>query len=213
MTDPLDRSGLRALAAQLSFHLDDQKAVVGLYERWRTSGDDGALEQLEIWLYCFVWRYFLTKATNHPDLSRVELEALVGDTFLRLRSQLDTIRQTQRLIGWVGISCRNAFRNYLRSVRRRPRYEPDSPLLEPPEAERHLWHSDLSRLVPQLSAAIDRLPPFLQEVTRMALLQQLPYQEISRRLNKPPGTIRVYLSRAFQRLRQDPGLADFLGLL
>ncbi|MDQ7039614.1 MAG: sigma-70 family RNA polymerase sigma factor [Rhodothermus sp.] len=209
----MDRSRLRVLAAQLSFHLDDQQAVEALYERWRTAGHEDAWEQLEIWLYCFIWRYFLAKATNHPDLSRVELEALVGETFLRLRGQLDTIRQASRLIGWVGISCRNAFRNYLRSVRRRPSYEPDDPPLEAPEAEQHLWHHDLSQLIPQLSAAIDRLPPFLREVTRMALLQQLPYQEISRRLNKPPGTIRVYLSRAFQRLRKDPGLADFLGLL
>ncbi len=202
--------GLEALAARLPFHPDDQEAVVALYERWCTARHPKDLELLELWLYCFVGRYFMVRMLREPHLSEVELEQLIGDTFLRLRRQLDSVRDRDRFVSWVGTACRNAFLNYLRNLRRRPIPEPDDPPFEGPEAEAQLAREDLTRLLPVLAAAVERLPDFLREAARLALLEGLTYHEISRRLKKPPGTIRVYLSRAFRRLRQDPALQEFL---
>ncbi|WP_054683671.1 RNA polymerase sigma factor [Rhodothermus marinus] len=197
--------GLEALAARLPFHPDDQAAVVALYERWCTSRHPKDLRLLELWLYCFVGRYFMIRMLRERHLSEVELEQLIGDTFLRLRRQLDSVREVDRFVSWVGTACRNAFLNYLRNLRRRPIPEPDDPPFEA-----HLVREDLARLLPVLAAAVERLPDFLREVARLALLEGLTYHEISRRLKRPPGTIRVYLSRAFRRLRQDPALQEFL---
>jgi len=202
--------GLEALAARLPFHPDDQAAVVALYERWCTSRHPKDLRLLELWLYCFVGRYFMFRMLRERHLSEVELEQLIGDTFLRLRRQLDSVREVDRFVSWVGTACRNAFLNYLRNLRRRPIPEPDDPPFEAPEAEAHLVREDLTRLLPVLAAAVERLPDFLREVARLALLEGLTYHEISRRLKRPPGTVRVYLSRAFRRLRQDPALQEFL---
>ncbi|SHK28006.1 RNA polymerase sigma factor [Rhodothermus profundi] len=205
-----DLGGLDALAARLPFHIDDQAAVLALYERWRAFRQAADYAQLELWLYCFVGRYFFIRAIREPHLSEVELEQLIGDTFLRLRSQLDSVREPERFVSWVGTSCRNAFLNYLRSVRRRPQPMPDDSPFEEPEVEAHLERHDLARLLPLVAAAIERLPEFLREVARLALLQGLSYTEISQRLNRSPGTVRVYLSRAFRRLREDPRLQEFL---
>jgi len=202
--------GLEALAARLPFHLDDQEAVVALYERWCSSRHPKDLALLELWLYCFVGRYFMVRILREPHLSEVELEQLIGNTFLRLRCQLDSVRERDRFVSWVGTACRNAFLNYLRNLQRRPIPEPDDSPFEGPEAEARLAREDLSRLLPVLAAALERLPDFLREAARLALLEGLTYHEISRRLKKPPGTIRVYLSRAFRRLRQDPALQEFL---
>lgn len=204
-----DLGGLDALAARLPFHPDDQAAVVTLYKRWREFRYAADLELLEIWLYCFIGRYFLIKMLREPQLSAVELEQLIGDTFLRLRHQLDSVRDPSCFVNWVGTACRNAFLNYLRSVRRRPVFQPEAPPVEGPATEDHLGRADLASLLPVIGAAIERLPDFLRDVAQMALLQGLSYHEISRRLKKPPGTVRVYLSRAFRRLRKDPKLKEF----
>ncbi len=210
MTVHDDLGGLEALAARLPFHPDDQAAVVALYERWCTFRNPRDLELLELWLYCFCGRYFMIRMLREPHMAKVELEQLIGDTFLRLRRQLDSVRDPERFVCWVGTACRNAFLNYLRNLRRRPIPEPDNPSFEAPEAEDHLVRDDLTRLLPVIAAAVERLPEFLREVARLALLEGLTYHEISRRLKKPPGTVRVYLSRAFRRLRQDAALQEFL---
>jgi RNA polymerase sigma factor (sigma-70 family) len=196
------------LAYRLPFSLDDYVRVGELYVRWcrfQTSEDQ---EVLEIWLYCYVLRYFLIKALQNPKLSTVELEALVGETFLRLRSNLDSVRHPERFVAWVAKSCKNAFSNYLRRIKRSARIEVDTeePVEMPIEG---LPEHDLPLLVSVLVAAIGRLPDFLQDVARMVLLERLSYEEISQILRKPQPTIRVYVHRALERLRGDLELQEF----
>lgn len=212
MEPAAELTSIDVLARRLPFSLDDYTRVGELYVRWRQHRTPEAQELLEIWLYCYVLRYFFIKALQNPRLSVVGLEALVGETFLRLRSNLDSVRYPERFVAWVASACRHAFLNHLRHQMR-----PDALVDEEEERSEEpidsLQAEDLSLWVSAVVAAIGRLPNFLREVARLALLERLSYEEISRSLRKPPPTIRVYLHRALERLRVDPELQEFRALL
>ena len=198
-------SSLHRLAGQLPFHLDDHAAANAAFLRrhHRPTPEDQRL--VDIWTYCYIYRFFLIKlaATNRPV--PLCFDALVADAFADVQQHRHALRHPDRYTGWVATICRHTFVNHLRTRRTLASFDdgtPEPPVLDPAPAQSH----DDAVVHRSLRAAIDGLPAFLREVTRMRLLENCSYDAISRHTGKPLATLRAYVNRALGQLRHDARL-------
>jgi len=60
-----------------------------------------------------------------------------------------------------------------------------------------------------LAAALERLPQHQREVLELRIFEQLSYAEISERIGKREGALRVVVTRALETLRADGDLQQF----
>jgi RNA polymerase sigma factor (sigma-70 family) len=216
MMAPLDRlARLDSVTRRLSFALDDHDAANAAFGRWRAATDaglpsDAALEQIEVWAYCYVQRHALVRFAREPGLgSSADLDALISSTFLHVRSHLFEVRDAGRFTRWVAVACRNHFLTHCRRRAIRPvRVAIDPQTLpdlaaddvdEPLEMDRAMVH----RIV---GAAIGRLPEALRTIAQLRLVDRRGYDEIASAVGRPPATVRTYVAKAIVRLRADPEL-------
>lgn len=213
---PLDRlARIDSVARRLTFALDDHDAVNAAFARWRDAHDaglpaDAALEQVEVWAYCYVQRHALVRFAREPGLGgSADLDALISSTFLHVRSRLEEVRDAGRFSRWVAVACRNQFLTHCRRRAIRPvrtQVDPESlPDLagedadEPIEMDRAMVH----RIV---SDAIGRLPEALRTIAQLRIVERRAYEEIASAVGRPPATVRAYVAKAIVRLRADPEL-------
>jgi RNA polymerase sigma-70 factor (ECF subfamily) len=143
-------------------------------------------------------------------LSRIrdsaEAEDIAQDSFLKAYSQLHTLRDARRFAGWLGKitiqQCTNAVR---REIRHRAQLA--SEIAEPMDLDAIPAYSSN----PGLTAAqirfvrqtVGRLPEKLQRLIIMRFTTGLSAVQIAEQLGKRPGTVRVWLHRAYKILRKD----------
>lgn len=195
---------IRSLAEQLPFGLDASAEVGEVFQRWY-AGEPGAKQAkdtVDIWTYCYVRRYFLYKLAGHQSSAASDLDELVDKTFKKVEKGQEQVRQPKQYPHWVSVVCKNTYRNYLRrtlpptvSV-----HEEDSPVLSSQDEVRQEF--GLARAV--VERAIARLPAYLQQVTRLRLLEARPYPDISEMTDIPIATVRTYAGRGRKRLAEDP---------
>lgn len=142
-----------------------------------------------------------------------DAEDVVQTVWLRLVEHLAQVREPRALPGWIVTTARHECLRLLRAgrvsvptdlgehsedVRREPPPTVDAALLV---AERHL----------ALLAAVAELPEHQRSVI-LLLIEDPPvsYEEISRRLQIPVGSIGPTRARAFARIRAFPAMAELL---
>ena len=142
------------------------------------------------------------------DLSEEDRKDAFASTFFRLYEHLGTIREPEKLPGWVATTARNEAHTIFR--RRRNTVPVDSlglretPTVEEPD---HLVAGELHTA---LHAAFGRLPAQSQALMRLLTTDPpLSYDEISRLLDVPRGSIGPLRQRCLERLRNSPELAPF----
>ncbi|MDO9175311.1 MAG: sigma-70 family RNA polymerase sigma factor [Actinomycetota bacterium] len=146
------------------------------------------------------------------DLSAEDRNDAFASTFFRLYERLSTVRDPEKLPGWLATTARNEANTV---SRRRAKLVPmaelplrsadTDPGLDLSEA---LQHDEL-RIA--LFAAFQRLSPEHQALMRMLSADPpIGYDEISRVLDLPHGSIGPTRQRCLQRLRSSPELAPFL---
>jgi RNA polymerase sigma factor (sigma-70 family) len=143
------------------------------------------------------------------DLSEEDRNDAFASTFFRLHERLDTIREPEKLPGWVATTARNEANTV---SRRRSKMVPMAELplrsVDPGDHSEGLENDEI-RIA--LFAAFSRLPAQLQALMRMLSADPpVGYDEISRVLNLPHGSIGPTRARCLQRLRNSPELAPFL---
>lgn len=195
---------LDALAASLPFHVDDVSAVNATYSRWRSDRDPSDQHVVQLWTYCFIRRYFLVKFVQESAYSVADLDLLIDKTFRKVERSEDQVKEPRRYASWVSVVCKNTYRNYLR--RRRPAVSLDEPSMPLLVAEGPVVYQDAGMARQAVLSAIDRLPPYLQTCVRLRFLEGLSYNEIADRTDQPPPSIRAYIYKALQRLREDEEL-------
>lgn len=201
----MTRRTLRALARTLPFHLDDAEHVNALFRRWHHNGAARDKRLVDIWTYCYVYRYFLMKLGTADRDASLSIDQLVALAFVHVQRRLDTVRQPGRYTAWVCTICKHVFVNYLRDRRPAVSLDEAHPALVTEEAA-PVRSRDAGVVYATLCAAIDALPDYLRDVTRMRLLDNRPYAAISRETGKPPSSLRVYVNKALRHLRRHPGL-------
>ena len=147
-------------------------------------------------------------AAHIPRLRRYA-RALTGDRFLADDLVQDTLeralakfflwRKTGRLESWLLTIMHNIFINQIKTRASRP---PES-VLDELTVEPAVRAGQNDRLeVRDLDSALNHLPTEQREVLLLVTLEELSYEETSRILDIPVGTVMSRLSRARERLRQ-----------
>lgn len=199
---------LDQVAAHLPFHLDDTAQANLAFQRWREHNDPQAHRTVQLWTYCYVRRYFTIKFLRDFTTTPTAVDELVTTAWQKITQGCDTIQDVSRYASWVSVVCRRSFIDYLKAKQRRPfttsldeqLHEPAEEASETPDPE----------VVPTVLACIQRLPDFLRQVTHLRLIDNLTYEEISLRTQRPVASIRTFLSKALQRLREDEQLRMLL---
>ncbi len=196
---------LYALKRRLPFPLDAIDQVNALYRRWLHLGVQDDVRLVDLWTYCFIWRYLLIKFARDPALNEVDLDVQLGKIYEQIVGKRHTILNLDGYASWVSVVCHHQHVNYLRT------YHPESvPFTlsydtpeDPPEPD-----VDAVVLFKSIMAAIGRLPEYLRDIAELRVMHELSYEDIARLTGKNVVVVRSYANKSLQRLRCDP---DFLG--
>jgi RNA polymerase sigma factor (sigma-70 family) len=143
------------------------------------------------------------------DLSEEDRKDAFASTFFRLYEHLATIRELEKLPGWVATTARNEAHTIFRRRRNTVPMETIG-WREAPQVE-ETDHVVAGELHAALYAAFGRLAPQSQALMRLLTTDPpLSYDEISRNLDIPRGSIGPLRQRCLERLRNSPELAPFL---
>jgi RNA polymerase sigma factor (sigma-70 family) len=167
--------------------------------------DPVAARTVELWTYCYVRRYYLFKFLREESLPVTDVEELISKAFLRARTNYDRVQDARRFTAWVSRICLNTFINYLRSTGRHTTELEEEAHLEPTSPEAGRLH-DRTVVRHCFEQAIQRLPASLQNVARMRLLERQSYQAIGEATGRPVPSVRSYVNKSLNRLREDPVL-------
>ncbi len=135
-------------------------------------------------------------------------EDLAQEGFVQAYLSLPALRDPSRFAGWLGRIVAKKSMNHVRRHRSRTPLaiaqvpEPESPALAAVTANPGMTPENRRRVVD----AIRRLPDNFQTVVIMRFVTGLSTAEIAHQLGKRPGTVRVWVHRACERLRKDLAL-------
>lgn len=138
------------------------------------------------------------------DPSPAQIDDALQATWLKLTTSIDSIRQPERLVGWLRTTARNEAIDLIRRDARliyddnldeqdRPQPGPDAPML-----------TDL--IGEEVRAAVETLTDRERELVRLRYLADEPasYAQISKRLDIRHGAIGPTLRRALDRMSTHP---------
>jgi RNA polymerase sigma-70 factor (ECF subfamily) len=153
-------------------------------------GDLDAFESLFKQFEAEVYRWIL-RIVRDPSTAE---DALV-EAFWRAyrgRGQFDPSRSFG---AWMRRIATNVARDHLRAARPRGWSTTDGQIPAPASSDRDLGEA--------VALAFRKLPPKLQVVATLALIEEQPYAEIADALDLPIGTIKSRVFRAIRALRKE----------
>lgn len=154
-------------------------------------GDQVAFEQLFRQFEVEVYRWILRIVRDRSAAEDVLVEAFWRA--YRGRARFDASRSFG---AWMRRIATNAALDHLRAARPQARWsEADERLPAPAGTDRALAES--------IALAFRRLPPRLQAVAALALIEAQPYAEIAEALDLPLGTVKSRVFRAVRTLRKE----------
>jgi len=200
---------LADVAAHLPFHLDETEQANAAFRRWRQHDDEEARRIVDLWTYCYVFRYFLYKRARATSRdTSADVEALIEEAFLKVQEHLDAVSDATRYAHWVSVVCKRTYLNYRRTQLATVSVDQKGGPVLAVDAPDVLHDPSLARTA--VREAIGRLPPYLRETARLRLLEGCSYEEIHKRTGKPIPSIRTFVSKALVKIRTDEA---FLALI
>ncbi len=187
--------------SHLPFPLEDHRQANSAFVRWRENRTEAAKEAVDLWTYCFVYRYFSQCLVRYGLQQGIAFDVLVERAFRRISENLGQLRDPNRYTAWVGIICRRTFFNLRRGPVKASLEEVELVVYEPTMT---YGPADGQRVRRAVQGAINRLPPFLQETAQYYLQAGYSYHQISYITHKSVPTIRTYVSRIMVYFRTDP---------
>lgn len=206
MTTP--SSELSTVLECLPFSVDDTEAANAAFGRWIETEDPEAERLVDLWTYCYICRYFLTKAAQDEFNNTSDADELLTRAYQKVQDNRDKVRDPSCYASWVSVICKNTFLNYTRRDRFSESIdEEEGPELMgddgPPVAKVGFVHQTFAE-------AIERLPNYLQEPAQRYFLENQEFEEISEAIDKPVATIRTYKHKATKHLRKDDALREYV---
>jgi RNA polymerase sigma factor (sigma-70 family) len=150
------------------------------------------------------WRMAFALALSRVH-DRMEAEDIAQESLLKAYSQLRSLRDPGRFAGWLS---RITLQQCIDAVRKRAKHRsPAAESVEPADLETVAAYSPNPGLtesqIQSVRQTVTRLPEKLQRLIIMRFTTGLSAVQIAEQLGKRPGTVRVYLHRAYEILRQD----------
>ena len=175
----------------------------GLVALLRGGDADAALTALEARYGKRIQR-FAEGMCRDPHLA----QDITQEVFKKLLLRHDLYRPGTNFRAWLFEIARNQTFSCMRARQRLPRpistlQGADSPETDPlaaiaaPPEDREL---ELEEFMTAFRAAVVALPPHYREVFELCVRRGMPYQEASRRIGVPTGTVAIRIMRARKRL-------------
>ncbi len=199
---PVQLRHLNAIAERLPFAVDDYSAAGAAFARWRESEHHADLQTVEIWTYCYTYRYFYTKFARERTGGVSDLDAAIDKAYLRVLTHLDSVRDPLKFAHFVSVICKRTLLNH--RARRKETTEVTEGMAPTGFAEARDYDRRLVRHV--LACAIQALPEAIRDIARMRLLDGMEYEAIAEETGRPTPTVRTYVSKALTRLRTNGDL-------
>ncbi len=202
-------SELRTIIDRLPFSVDDTDAANDAFRHWAEENDPDAEHLVDMWTYCYVCQYFLSKSTRGTFDSPSDADELITRAYRKVLENRDGVRNPDRYANWVSVICKNTFLNYTRRDQFSESIEDeDGPTLT---ADEETPVAEVGFVREAFNEAIDRLPTYLQEPARLYFLENQEFEEISEAVDKPVATVRTYKHKAMKQLRTDERLREYMG--
>ena len=201
-------SELRTVTDRLPFSVDDTDAANDAFRRWTEEEDSEAEYVMDLWTYCYICRYFLTKSAGDTFENASDADELVTRAYRKVQQNRGDVRSPNRYANWVSVVCKNTFLNY----KRRNRFSESINREEGPElpANEDQPVANIGFVRETLVEAIQELPNYLQEPARLYFLENQEFDEISEEIGKPVATIRTYKHKAVKHLRSNEKLREYV---
>lgn len=201
-------SELRTVIDRLPFSIDDTTAANDAFRCWVEQDDPEAKRNVDLWTYCYVCRYFLSKFMQGTFNNSSDTDELITRAYRKIQDNREEVRNPERYANWVSVVCKNTFLNYTR----RDRFSESIEEEEGPTLTAEKKHStvEIGFVREAFEQAIERLPEYLQKPARLYFLEDRGFEEISEVLNKPVATVRTYKHKAVKQLRTDERLQEYV---
>lgn len=201
-------SELRTIIERLPFSVDDTAAANDAFGRWRNGGDPAAERIVDMWTYCYICRYFMSKSSQGAFDHASDTDELTTRAYRKVLDNRGEVRNPDRYANWVSVICKNTFLNYTRRDQFSESIEEEEgPTLT---AEKRQSVAEVGFVREALDEAIDRLPQYLQKPARLYFLEDREFEEISDAVDKPVATVRTYKHKAVKQLRTDERLQEYV---
>ena len=151
------------------------------------------------------------KVLSGFDLGTEDRNDVFASTFFRLLERLGSIREPDKLPGWIATTARNEALTLLRSRSRETPVESvgEAPAAGPTaEPDHRLLDLELRAA---LRIAFDELPADCRELLVLFTVDPpLSYDEIAEITGRPRGSLGPSRARCLERLRRSPALTAYL---
>ncbi len=137
--------------------------------------------------------------------SEMEADDITQETFIRLWNHLDNI-SVFAIKGWLVKTARNLCIDFFRSRGRNKVYQLNDELGEIPElTEYHdpLHYAQENDVKTIINEKLDNLPETQKSIFILYEYEGMKYREISKSLDIPVNSVKVYLMRARKRLQKE----------
>ncbi len=147
------------------------------------------------------------KTVNGFRLGRGDAEDAFAATFFRLAEHIDTIREPERLPGWVATTARNESLAILRRNRRVVALDPTDAWVGGDHAD-GVVDSELKQAIRE---SFELLSEACQQLLRLLTADPpLSYEEVAVVLDMPMGSIGPNRQRCLERLRSNRPMRPFI---
>lgn len=167
-------------------------------------GDQEAWAELVDRLSPAIWG-----AARTCGLSRAQTEDVFGTVWLRLLDRADTIRDPERLAGWIYTTARHESLALVRAQTRLSsvdRLEELSSNDVSPDAE-----AERNDVVDLMWAGLKQLDQRCQQLLRLvSTVPKVPYKVIGEHLDMPVGSIGPTRERCLEKLRATPSVVSIV---
>lgn len=149
------------------------------------------------------WNMAVALALSRID-DPIEAEDVAQESFIKVYSQLGKLRDPSRFGGWlskiVAQQCTNVIR---KKARERKVLRRESDALEALASASYTNPKLTDEEAHFVRRAVSRLPEKSQKVIIMRFVAGFSTEQIASNLGKRHGTVRVWLHRAYQKLRKE----------
>jgi RNA polymerase sigma factor (sigma-70 family) len=168
------------------------------------AGDRRAWEEIVARYKGVAWKVIATF-----DLSQEDRNDIFAATFFRLFDRLATIREPEKLPGWLATTARNEALTLLRARRReRPAEWVGEEADDRAPHDEHLLDEELRDALRQAMGDLD--PDCRRLLLLLTAEPPLSYDDIAALTGRPRGSIGPTRQRCLERLRRSPHLRAFL---
>jgi RNA polymerase sigma factor (sigma-70 family) len=180
---------------------EDELTLTELVERAR-EGDEEAWRMLVARVKNLVW-----KVVNGFRLQRGDAEDAFAATFFRLAEHIDSIRDPERLPGWVATTARNESLAIFRRNRRAFALDPTD-VSAPGDHSERIVDNELKQA---LRESFKLLSDACQQLLRLLTADPpLSYEDVAIVLDMPMGSIGPNRQRCLERLRSNRSMRPFM---